>query len=434
MKKTKIIILLSLMLFCFSSACVFAASTVEFTISDTSVYTKTDLVKKSTIPTSPYIKDNRTMIPVRALCEAFNSTVNWDDATRTVTIVSGDINISMVIGENKMLVNGEEKQMDCASEIINSTTFIPLRAVSENLGYYVYYVDSTKQIIVDDIPPAFEISGVGIGYNQILTMYDINKYDSSEITDQSELEYANGVTLNNTYQYLDQIYTLYVIAQNNNISLTDDEKAELAENVNKIRNDETQKDKILSASMIKILQDYKIAQKYWDTLCSGDYVSQEDAEKIYKENYVCAKHVLIMTGDTRTDEEAKAIADLVYSRASAGEDFDLLVNEYGEDPGMTVNVGGYIFTKNEMVAEFEQASFSLQDNQISAPIKTTFGYHVIKRLPLPNDTDKINTIRENLIYSYANQTVATQNDSLEFSVNIPPEDFLHLISPVPDKK
>ena len=434
MKKTNIIILLSLMFFCFSTACVLAASTVEFTIGDTSVYTKTDSVSKSTIPASPYIKNNRTMIPVRALCEAFNSTVSWDDATKTVTVFSDDIDISMVIGENKMFVNGEERQMDCASEIVDSTTFIPLRAVSENLGYYVYYVDSTKQIIVDDTPPAFEIGGVGIGYNQILTMYDINKYDASEIPDPSELEYANGVTLNNTYQYLDQIYTMYVIAQNNNISLTDDEKAELAENINEIRNDETQKDKILSASMIKILQDYKIAQKYLNILYSSDYISLEDAEKVYRENYVCAKHVLIMTGDTRTDEDAKAIADLVYNRASAGEDFDLLVNEYGEDPGMTVNAGGYIFTENEMVAEFEQASFSLQDNQISKPIKTTFGYHVIKRLPLPNNTDKIKEIKENLIYSYANQTIEDQNKSLEFNVNIPPEDFLHLISPIPDKK
>ncbi len=84
----------------------------------------------------------------------------------------------------------------------------------------------------------------------------------------------------------------------------------------------------------------------------------------------------------RTNEEALAIANEVYKKAIENENFDSLISQYGEDPGTAQNPDGYIFTRGEMVKEFEDAAFSLSIGSISEPIKTAYGYHVILKLEL----------------------------------------------------
>ncbi len=83
--------------------------------------------------------------------------------------------------------------------------------------------------------------------------------------------------------------------------------------------------------------------------------------------------------------EAKKLADEITKRARDGEDFYSLVEEYGEDPGMVNNPEGYLFTYGTMVKEFEEASFALEVGEISDPVETPYGYHIIKKLPLDLD-------------------------------------------------
>ncbi len=96
------------------------------------------------------------------------------------------------------------------------------------------------------------------------------------------------------------------------------------------------------------------------------------------------KHILIKSEEDAEDaekqaEEKIAIAQSVQERAKNGEDFDALVEEFNEDPGATEQ--GYTFTKGEMVAEFEAAAFALNIDEISDVVKTSYGYHIIKRIP-----------------------------------------------------
>lgn len=91
------------------------------------------------------------------------------------------------------------------------------------------------------------------------------------------------------------------------------------------------------------------------------------------------------TVDPATKEEAKKLADEIVKKARDGEDFYSLVEQYGEDPGMVNNPAGYLFTYGAMVPEFEEASFALEVGEISDPVETTYGYHVIKKLPLDLD-------------------------------------------------
>ena len=101
------------------------------------------------------------------------------------------------------------------------------------------------------------------------------------------------------------------------------------------------------------------------------YIPQEDIEKQANEIYgegnnvsqATAKHILISTVDDMMNplsedeqEQKKKLADEIYNRILNGEDFDTLMNEFGEDPGVQSNPDGYTFGPGEMVAEFEEAS------------------------------------------------------------------------------
>ena len=119
-------------------------------------------------------------------------------------------------------------------------------------------------------------------------------------------------------------------------------------------------------------------------------VSEEDILSYANENYVHVQHVLIGTIDKETGTtyeaeklaEKKKLADEIAAKAKNGEDFYSLVEEYGEDPGMENNPDGYTFTFGEMVAEFEAKSFELAVGEVSDPVETSYGYHIIKKLPL----------------------------------------------------
>ncbi|HZS63764.1 MAG TPA: peptidylprolyl isomerase [Xanthobacteraceae bacterium] len=97
----------------------------------------------------------------------------------------------------------------------------------------------------------------------------------------------------------------------------------------------------------------------------------DDAVKEAKpEEEVHARHILVPT-----EQEAKAIR----SELDKGADFAELAKQKSKDPGTAIQGGdvGY-FTKDLMVPEFSEAAFKLQKGQISAPVKTTFGWHIIK--------------------------------------------------------
>ena len=134
----------------------------------------------------------------------------------------------------------------------------------------------------------------------------------------------------------------------------------------------------VSAYQSAILQQLEIADP-----------TDEEAEQFFKDNYLRAKHVLVMTTDPTTgaelDEaakaEAKKKAEDILAQAQGGADFNALVTEFGEDPGMESNPDGYVFTDGDMVKEFEDMTKSLQPGEIGM-CETSYGYHVIQRLAL----------------------------------------------------
>lgn len=92
--------------------------------------------------------------------------------------------------------------------------------------------------------------------------------------------------------------------------------------------------------------------------------------KLRNEKEVRARHILVETEDQA--KEAKAKID-------GGKSFEEVAREYSKDPGSAKQGGdlGY-FTKDKMVKEFATAAFGMKKGQVSAPVKSNFGWHVIK--------------------------------------------------------
>lgn len=110
-------------------------------------------------------------------------------------------------------------------------------------------------------------------------------------------------------------------------------------------------------------------------------LTDDEKRDYFKNHYLRAKHVLISIDDDTDDAAAKAKAEEVLAKAKAGENFDELVKEYGEDPGMEGNPDGYVFTDGTMVQEFEDGTKSIQPGEFTL-VQTSYGYHVIQRLDL----------------------------------------------------
>lgn len=127
--------------------------------------------------------------------------------------------------------------------------------------------------------------------------------------------------------------------------------------------------------------------------------------------YVRVKHILVQFEDTSegADHSAeKAEAEEALNKAIAGEDFDSLIEQYNDDPGMTTNPDGYIFTTGEMVQEFEDAAFALAENTIGTElVETSYGYHIIQRLPIDYDA-----VRESAMNYASDELISEANEKL----------------------
>jgi peptidyl-prolyl cis-trans isomerase C len=157
---------------------------------------------------------------------------------------------------------------------------------------------------------------------------------------------------------------------------------------------------------------------FYDSGIAGA-VTDADAKQIYDEKIskmkpeqeVHARHILV---------ETKEEAEEVIKRLKNGEDFAKVADEKSKDTNAKGGDLGF-FTRGQMLKPFEDAAFALEPGQISEPVQTQFGWHVIKveekrDQPLPSYAEVKEAIMGQLIQQKAQQVVTNLRDSATIDI------------------
>lgn len=144
-------------------------------------------------------------------------------------------------------------------------------------------------------------------------------------------------------------------------------------------------------------------QKYYDT-----HTSQYGTP----EQRVIA-HILV---------KKKALADQLYTQIQGGANFAALAKKYSQDPGSKKQGGKLTISKGQTVAPFDQTAFLMKTGQVSRPVKTEFGYHIIKALgPItPAKTTPFKQVKESIRQQLLQQQ---KNEAMTKWVNKVKKDF-----------
>lgn len=182
-----------------------------------------------------------------------------------------------------------------------------------------------------------------------------------------------------------------------------------------------------STALDNVAKNIAISEALYGKLIDDGVIdfSDEAKKKNFEEKYYKAQHILVLTTDDAgqpvpNKEEKKSYAEQILARVNKGEDFTTLANELSEDPGQETNPEGYVFTDGEMVKEFENSVKSLEIGAVSGLVETSYGYHIIKRVPLSyeNDSTKVESLDQKMISGLISEYVENNIDSWKKEFNI----------------
>lgn len=157
LKKSFIIAMTAATLF---SGSVFAARNIKIFVNGNEI--KSDV--------APFIKDSRTLVPIRFISESLKYKVSWDEKNRVVSIDKDGLDLKLKIDSKDVKINNVNKTTDVAPIIKDNRTFVPIRFISENFGLNVNWDDKTSTVTIDN-----------------------SKYDLSSLTNE-EKEYVKLIT------------------------------------------------------------------------------------------------------------------------------------------------------------------------------------------------------------------------------------------------
>ena len=262
-----------------------------------------------------------------------------------------------------------------------------------------------------------------IAQESSLELTDENSWQTIEIDNKKAIDVAKEKAFDDAVSLMVQVQK----AKQEGIVLGDEDKTNLKKQRQSIVNmyggesvfkEQLKKWQVSSDTFDAIMQNYmyasKLQKQYIDenekinAITDEDILAKYDSikEETIRES-IFVKHILVMTSDTVTDEQAKQKAQSVLDRLNAGEDFDALMREVSED--VESSYDGYSFTHNDgkMDTDFDNAAYALAVGETSGLVKTRFGYHIIKRLESNAEIEPLEQMRETIISTIKSERYRT---------------------------
>ena len=163
-----------------------------------------------------------------------------------------------------------------------------------------------------------------------------------------------------------------------------------------------------------------LSKKIFDEVTKDVKVSEQDILSYYTQNQSQygtpesrdVRHILVSVKGKYGQVDfaaSKAKADQIYAQLKAGADFAALAKQDSDDPGSKDSGGKLTISKGQTVPEFDKVSFELNKGELSKPVKTQYGYHVIQavsdvRKATTTPLDKVRaTIRTTLLQQKRNE-------------------------------
>ena len=391
----------------------------------------------------PQLINDRTMVPVRAIFEALGANVDWDDATWTVISDKGDTKVTLAINDNILYKNGVGIELDVPAQLVDSRTLVPVRAISEAYGCWVDWNNELNTVIIVSNLNTAEVMNVG-GQSVSAGYFNYCLYNMELIFAQSlgmsveqvEQSWYSGLGDVSVGKYITDMTTENISmikagksnAKQKKISLTDEELKKIEDSVAALKADVGGDDVFKTVIELigttendikEYLTDIALMDKLYVKYSEELGMDEKQIKAYLDKNYIQAQHVLISTEGLTDKEKAekRKLAEQVYEFARQGRDFEQLVEEYGEDPGMEMSPEGYLFTKGEMVKEFEDIAFNLKVGKISGVVETAYGYHIIKRVENKYNKEIFEQVKAMLVEDSVDGIFNSLKDGVRIHIN-----------------
>ncbi|MBE6623720.1 MAG: hypothetical protein E7621_06025 [Ruminococcaceae bacterium] len=343
----------------------------------------------------PQVIDGAKMVPLRAISEAFGAEIEWDNTTKTATATKGETVLKVVIGENKLLKNDVEIPFDVPAKIVDSRTFVPFDAIAESFDCFVEWSDDLQCIRI--LSEVLNEAVTTDADKEILCYFNESPVSASRYNLYSALLKESLMSEPSNEQVTDllkEIYAAKTFVETERGKITILEKDYINGMILKLKN---------TGFYELYLQNYNTTDSAFRAFFEDSFYltafetfsypfTYEELIEIARKDFVNVKHILV-----KTKEEA----DLILLKLDEGAVFEDLAKEFSLD-GMDIEKG-YIFTKGEMVESFEKASFELEDGEISSPVESVYGFHIIKKYPMSELSDEyLLSNYSGAIFNYAN--------------------------------
>ncbi|GEM_PF-5490518 len=130
------------------------------------------------MPVNPVVESGTTLVPMRAIFESLGAEIKWDNETQTVTGTKDNTKVELTIGSKTAKKNGTVSQLSVAPKIIDSSTMIPLRYVSESLDMHVAWIASERQVYIakDRTIEGTTMASVEALFNKYAPTFTGNRY------------------------------------------------------------------------------------------------------------------------------------------------------------------------------------------------------------------------------------------------------------------